>query len=621
MLPKFLKNLNLNVKLNTVLLISYGILIIALVVARNTTFRTLFREISQQQLAQDTEILQQHFNDTVADILNSARLLSEAPGLVEAVETGDTLQVQTSILLQGASLQLNEINIINAEGDYLSTILTTDTGASDYAKDRLFSMGLNGIQTTEIISRKDAPGDLLLAGVVPVKNRAGVVIGAVLAGRTIDAAFMDALDFARPNTHIAFVYEGVVAAADHSNPEVFDNIEEDSVFIDQAARGQVYISAESRSDKNDSPDAIAFVPLRLDEGIQGVLVIRNDLDPLVAFQQKLTTSVFMVVGTVVVISLTMAILFIRSNITVPISRLKTVSHQIAGGDLTRRAPVHSQDEIGQMAQSFNEMADQVNGLVGKLEQRVVEAQEARARAERSEQVKSAFLASMSHELRTPLNAVINFTRFVIDGDTGPINNEQEELLTEVVGSAKHLLNLINDVLDMSKIEADSLNLFIEDNVNLNSLVENTVSTGRGLLANKPVRLETMIEENLPLISADRQRIFQVLLNIISNACKFTEEGEIKVSAYRKDDEIVISVADTGPGIAPEYHAAVFEAFKQVKSTLRQSGGTGLGMPIAKNLTEAHGGRLWLESEPGKGATFFVALPVKSEDTVPASALA
>jgi signal transduction histidine kinase len=252
----------------------------------------------------------------------------------------------------------------------------------------------------------------------------------------------------------------------------------------------------------------------------------------------------------------------------------------------------------------------------QLQEQIVVIDQARERAERSDQVKSAFLASMSHELRTPLNAVINFTRFVIDGDTGPVNEQQTELLTEVVGSAKHLLNLINDVLDMSKIEAGSLNLFIEDDINLNSIVNSVVTTGRGLLAGKPTRLHTDVEENLPLIRADRQRILQILLNIMSNACKFTEEGDIRVKMYQKNGEVIIALSDTGPGIAPADQAMVFEPFKQTKAGLRQGGGTGLGMPIAKSLAESHGGRLWLESELGKGATFYVALPIKSELLVP-----
>lgn len=257
--------------------------------------------------------------------------------------------------------------------------------------------------------------------------------------------------------------------------------------------------------------------------------------------------------------------------------------------------------------------DEFNRAKEEADQAKDEAEKSKEEAERANTIKSAFLASMSHELRTPLNSIINFTRFVVDGDTGPINEQQKELLGEVVTSGKHLLNLINDVLDMSKIEAGSLRLFVEDQVNLNAILDSAATTGRSLLVDKPVRLVMAAEDGLPTIRCDRQRVLQILLNIISNACKFTPEGEITVRAHVAGDEVIISVADQGAGIAPEDQPAVFEAFKQTKTGLRQGGGgTGLGMPIARNLAEAHGGRLWLESEPGKGATFYVALPIQSE---------
>jgi signal transduction histidine kinase len=151
---------------------------------------------------------------------------------------------------------------------------------------------------------------------------------------------------------------------------------------------------------------------------------------------------------------------------------------------------------------------------------------------------------------------------------------------------------------------------------LDGILTSAVATGRGLLKDKNVVLQTEIEDKLPLVRADRQRIIQILLNIISNACKFTEQGEIRVKAYTRDDEVVVAVADTGPGIALEDQALVFEPFKQTKTGIRQGGGTGLGMPIAKSLAEAHGGRLWLESQPGQGATFYIALPVKAADLTP-----
>ncbi len=253
----------------------------------------------------------------------------------------------------------------------------------------------------------------------------------------------------------------------------------------------------------------------------------------------------------------------------------------------------------------------------QLRDLAVQADAARKKAEQSDHIKSAFLASMSHELRTPLKSVINFTRFVADGDTGEINDQQKELLGEVIDSAHHLLNLINDVLDISKIEAGGLNLFIEDDVDLNQIVKNMMSIGRSLVAEKSVTLEAEYSDEKMPIRGDRQRILQVLLNIMSNACKFTDQGSITVKVAREQDAVVISIADTGPGIPLSDQESVFEAFKQTQLGMRRgNNGTGLGMPIARSLTEAHGGHLWLHSEPGKGATFYVSLPVKSEVLVP-----
>jgi signal transduction histidine kinase len=290
---------------------------------------------------------------------------------------------------------------------------------------------------------------------------------------------------------------------------------------------------------------------------------------------------------------------------------------MAAGNYAHKADVNSKDEIGELATSFNHMSDIIHELIGTLEKRVIEAHAAREQAERSDKVKSAFLASMSHELRTPLNSVINFTKFVARGVMGPVNERQTETLTKVTDSAKHLLNLINDVLDMSKIESGSLTLFVEEEISFNEILKNAASTAEGLLQDKPVELQVEIEENLPTLTADRQRLLQVMLNIISNACKFTETGYIRIRACQDiNNQIFVSVQDTGPGIPLEDHAAVFEPFKQTTAGLRQGGGTGLGMPISKSLVEAHGGRMWIESNPGLGSTFCVSLPVHAEILTP-----
>jgi signal transduction histidine kinase len=245
---------------------------------------------------------------------------------------------------------------------------------------------------------------------------------------------------------------------------------------------------------------------------------------------------------------------------------------------------------------------------------------AREEAERANSVKSQFLAAMSHELRTPLNGIINFTGFVADEMLGPIEEKQATFLRDAIANAEHLLALINDILDISKIEAGSLKLFVEDNVDLAGELKSIARTGESLLAGKPVELILEVDNELPPLRGDKRRIRQIILNIVSNACKFTEEGSVTIAAHQQDQEIVLWVKDTGPGIAPEDHETVFETFLQTESGLRKGSGTGLGMPISRKLAEAHGGRLWLKSEPGQGATFYVALPILADTLQPTTRL-
>jgi signal transduction histidine kinase len=238
-----------------------------------------------------------------------------------------------------------------------------------------------------------------------------------------------------------------------------------------------------------------------------------------------------------------------------------------------------------------------------------EADAARERAEQADQVKSQFLASMSHELRTPLNAILNFTEMMGLGMMGPVNDQQKDVLGKSLDSGRHLLHLINDVLDISKMQSGMLGLFVEDNVNLHAELDAVVMTAEALLKATPVRFVKDIDPALPSISGDRRRIRQILLNLISNAAKFTEQGTITLSARRRGDEVLFSVTDTGPGISAEQQAIIFQPFIQTEAGVRHGGGTGLGLPISKHLAEAHGGRLWVESEPDRGAAFYVTLPI------------
>src|SRR6266545_3852670 len=231
-----------------------------------------------------------------------------------------------------------------------------------------------------------------------------------------------------------------------------------------------------------------------------------------------------------------------------------------------------------------------------------------------DRLKSQFLANMSHELRTPLNSIIGFSRVILKGIDGPVTELQQQDLTAIYNSGQHLLGLINDILDLSKIEAGKMELSF-DEVNMTEVTNSVLSTMTGLIKDKPITLRRVVQPDLPTVRADAIRIRQVMINLLSNAAKFTDDGEIVVNLEVKPNtsgklELVVSVTDTGPGIALEDQSKLFQPFSQVDdSPTRKTGGTGLGLSICQHLIEMHGGRIGLNSAIGKGATFYFTLPL------------
>jgi len=226
------------------------------------------------------------------------------------------------------------------------------------------------------------------------------------------------------------------------------------------------------------------------------------------------------------------------------------------------------------------------------------------------QHKSEFLANMSHELRTPLNAIIGFSEVLTDRMFGDLNEKQDEYLKDIHASGTHLLSLINDILDLSKIEAGRMELELTD-FDLLTALDNAVMLVRERAGRRAIALQMTVDAGLGQIQGDERKIRQVVLNLLSNAIKFTPEGgRIEVEAVPRDGSVEVSVSDTGVGIAPEDHEAVFEEFRQVGMAERKAEGTGLGLTLCRKFIELHGGRIWVKSELGVGSTFTFTIPVR-----------
>ena len=224
--------------------------------------------------------------------------------------------------------------------------------------------------------------------------------------------------------------------------------------------------------------------------------------------------------------------------------------------------------------------------------------------------KARFFANMSHELRTPLNGMLGFSELLVDGIYGPLPDPALEVLGRVQKDGRHLLGLINDVLDISKIDADQLRLSLDD-YSMQSVVETVVASTGPLAQAKGIEVKTCIPADLPVGHGDERRLTQVLLNIVGNAIKFTDTGSVEIRVNTIRGHFAVAVEDTGPGIPPEEQTRIFEEFQQVDNSItRQKGGTGLGLSIARRLVDVHGGHIDVQSCVGVGSTFNIVVPVR-----------
>jgi signal transduction histidine kinase len=280
----------------------------------------------------------------------------------------------------------------------------------------------------------------------------------------------------------------------------------------------------------------------------------------------------------------------------PIQRIETRLAGIAFGDFSAHVDVTNRDELGTLGANVNQMNDELRRLYDELET--------------TSRHKSEFLANMSHELRTPLNAILGFTQVLRAEMFGPVNEKQAEYLDDMHASGQHLLSLINDVLDLSRVEAGQVELEIGP-FSLREALESGVVMVRERAVVGGVSVELAADSEVDVVEGDERRIRQVIFNLLSNAVKFTPSGgAVHVTTARTDGEIRISVADTGPGIAVEDRERIFEEFQQGEAAVQQREGTGLGLALSKRLVELHGGRIWVDSEVGTGSTFVFTLPAR-----------
>jgi len=369
-----------------------------------------------------------------------------------------------------------------------------------------------------------------------------------------------------------------------------------AIYEYDEARGEFYLHTADRL-QDEVVTALRAGPIRKGEGALGRMAMAGepaqirDIMTDASYQSRLREVVLK--------------LGYRSLMAVPLMR---DNHMLGGLVVYRKSPGEFDAAVIDLLRTFatqSALAIQNARLYREIE---VKSRQ----LEIASKHKSEFLANMSHELRTPLNAIIGFSEVLAERMFGDINEKQAEYISDILQSGQHLLSLINDILDLSKIEAGRMELELSD-FDLPSTIENTLMLVRERAVRRGIALGRSIDERLGTIRADERKVKQVLLNLLSNALKFTPDGgQISVRAAVQDGMVEISVTDTGVGIAPDDQEMVFEEFRQVGTASKKVEGTGLGLAISRKFIELHGGRIWVKSTVGSGSAFTFTLPLTNK---------
>jgi signal transduction histidine kinase len=385
-----------------------------------------------------------------------------------------------------------------------------------------------------------------------------------------------------------------------------------TVFAGFAPVANTGDSLHATSQTLDNLDHVRVLTTYAPVGVAGwwVFVEQPTTEAFAPVYASIWRTVFLfVIG--IILALAAAYVLAR-KLSQPILAVQQGAARVGAGDLRTRIDVRTGDEVESLANEFNHMAAELQGLYTGLERKVADKT---AELEAANRHKSEFLANMSHELRTPLNAVIGFSEVLKEQMFGELNPKQLEYVRDIYTSGQHLLSLINDILDLSKVEAGYMALDMQE-FDVNSAIKNCCTLIRERVMRQRLHFESTVDPAIGKWLADERKFKQVVLNLLSNAVKFTPQGgSVELRARIEEGWLVVSVRDTGIGISPDERAAIFKEFHQVRTVgSAKHEGTGLGLSLSRRLVELHHGTLTVESEPGRGSTFTARFPGTARET-------
>ncbi|ADC68937.1 integral membrane sensor signal transduction histidine kinase [Methanocaldococcus sp. FS406-22] len=449
-----------------------------------------------------------------------------------------------------------------------------------------------------------------LVSAKPILDENGNVIGGILVCDVLNKDYKLVDEISKHSGDVVTIFlDGIRVSTNVKNENgtrAVGTLVSKEVYNKVVRQGEIY---QGRAFVVDKWYLTSYKPIYNSDGeIIGMLFVGTPEQPFIELQQNIKSHTILIGFLSILLALIVSFVLSETIIS-PIKKLKSAAEKISSGDYNIYVNVNSNDEIGELAKAFNKMAEDVRKSHEALKKHAKELEESYEKLKEVDRLKSEIISIVSHELRTPLTSIKGYVELVLDGLMGELNENQRRCLEIAKNNIDRLKRLIDNMLDLSKIESGAIKFDIKD-IKVKDMINEVLNSLQPLTKEKNIEVKCDIEDNLTA-KVDKDRIIQVLINLIENAIKFSPvKGVIEIHAFRDKNYAHIIIKDYGPGIPKKDLERIFDKFYQVNFPKIKRDGAGLGLAICKSIIEAHGGKIWVESELGKGSAFHILLPME-----------
>jgi len=617
------------------IIISIIPVIILGVVSVENTIKTMNEE-AQKKINTDLQIAEYILNERLDFLSKSLELVSDE-NIVSSIKNKNlnSLKMTTSKLKNITNSDF--VIIFNKEGKILVSSNTNKTGYVDIPSitkkvlsgkkirsveiidentlknENLINKTVISIKTTEYSIKVNKTTENLALGLIsarPIYDENGNIIGGILVCDILNKDYYLVDKISNHSGDVVTIFlDGIRISTDVENENgtrAVGTLVSKEVYDKVIRQGEIY---QGRAFVVDKWYITSYKPIYNSENeIIGMLFVGTPERPFIELQQNIKAHTILIGFLSIILALIVS-LVLSETIISPIKKLKSAAEKISSGDYNIHVDVNSCDEIGELAKAFNKMAEDVRKSHEELKRHAKELEESYEKLKEVDRLKSEIISIVSHELRTPLTSIKGYVELVLDGLMGELNDNQRRCLEIAKNNIDRLKRLIDNMLDLSKIESGAIKFDMKI-VKIKDMINEVLNSLEPLIKEKNIEVVCDIEDSLTA-KVDKDRITQVLINLIENAIKFSPvKGVIEICAFRDDNYAHIIIKDYGPGIPKKDLNKIFDKFYQVNFPKIKKDGAGLGLAICKSIVEVHGGKIWVESELGKGTTFHILLPIR-----------